>query len=86
MTLDDKFDIFPVPKTVRQNIHWSSGIFNGDGKDYSPAFGVSGASYMKTLANGKEERKYLDTGENPPNGAVIYRWERCKSYAWYLSN
>ena len=60
MKLDDKFDIFPVPKTVRQNIHWSSGIFNGDGKDYSPAFGVSGASYMKTLADGKEERKYLE--------------------------
>ena len=74
MKLDGKFDIFPVPKTVRQNIHWSSGIFNGDGKDYSPAFGVSGASYMKTLADGKEERKYLDTGENPPNGAIIYFW------------
>ena len=27
--------------TVRQNIHWSAGLFNGDGKDYSPAWSHS---------------------------------------------
>ena len=65
--------------TIRQNIHWSVGIFNGDGKDYSPAFGVSGASYLTELPNGKKERKYLDTGENPPLGAILYYWLDKKS-------
>ncbi|MCP4073995.1 MAG: glycosyl hydrolase [Hyphomicrobiales bacterium] len=60
--------------TVRQNIHWSAGLFNGDGKDYSPAFGVPGASYMADMPDGTKQRKYLDTGENPPAGAIIYYW------------
>ena len=76
---NSNFKLFAVPQTVRQNIHWSSGIFNGDGKDYSPAFGVSGASYMSISPNGKKERKYLDTGENPPNGAIIYFWLNSKA-------
>ena len=59
---------------IRQNIHWSAGIFNGDGKDYSPAFGVNGTSYMTELPDGRKERKYLDTGENPPLGAILYYW------------
>jgi len=59
---------------IRQNIHWSAGIFNGDGKDYSPAFGVNGTSYMAELPDGRKERKYLDTGENPPLGAILYYW------------
>ncbi|MGY8984795.1 MAG: hypothetical protein ACKVHG_09445, partial [Sphingomonadales bacterium] len=48
--------------------------FNGDGKDYSPAFGVNGTSYMTELPDGRKERKYLDTGENPPLGAILYYW------------
>jgi hypothetical protein len=60
--------------TVRQNIHWSAGLFNGDGKDYSPAFGVQGASYLTDSLDGRKKRKYLDTGENPPLGAIIYYW------------
>ena len=60
--------------TVRQNIHWSAGLFNGDGKDYSPAFGVQGASYLTDTPDGRKKRRYLDTGENPPLGAIIYYW------------
>ena len=65
---------FPPRETIRQKIHWSAGLFNGDGVDYSPAFGVPGASYMADLPDGSRERKYLDTGENPPNGAIFYYW------------
>ncbi|MFT7524748.1 MAG: hypothetical protein ACI92A_002619, partial [Candidatus Paceibacteria bacterium] len=61
-------------ETIRQNIHWSAGLFNGDGKDYSPAFGVPGTSYLAEMSDGTKERKYLDTGENPANGAIIYYW------------
>ncbi len=60
--------------TVRQCLNWSTGLFNGDGKDYSPAFGVEGASYGYKTPDGKSRRRHLDVGENPPNGAIIYYW------------
>ncbi len=66
--------LFAPRETIRQNIHWSTGLFNGDGKDYTPAFGVPGASYMADMPDGTRERKYLDTGENPPRGAIFYYW------------
>ena len=75
-SIDEKISLeLIMPRTtIRQNIHWSAGIFNGDGKDYSPAFGVPGTSYMAELIDGMKERKNLDTGENPPLGAIIYYW------------
>ncbi|MFQ3355827.1 MAG: photosystem II stability/assembly factor-like uncharacterized protein [Paracoccaceae bacterium] len=70
----DEVLLFNPRSTIRQNLNWSTGLFNGDGKDYSPAFGVQGASYMSNLPDGTTERKHLDTGENPPNGVIIYYW------------
>ena len=34
---------------------------------------------MSELPNGTKERKYLDTGENPPSGAILYYWLDKKS-------
>ena len=70
----DEVLLFNPRSTIRQNLNWSAGLFNGDGKDYSPAFGVQGASYISNLPDGTTKRKHLDTGENPPNGAIIYYW------------
>ena len=61
-------------ETVRQCLNWSTGLFNGDGKDYSPAFGVEGASYTAKDADGRTRRHSLDVGENPPNGAILFYW------------
>jgi len=61
-------------ETVRQCLSWSTGLFNGDGKDYSPAFGVEGTSYKVKMPDGRDQRRYLDVGENPPNGALFYYW------------
>ena len=66
--------LFPPRDTVRQKMHWAAGVFDGDGKNYSPAFGVGGATYHKTLADGTTKKVHLDVGENPPKGAIIYYW------------
>ena len=66
--------LVPPRDTVRQCLNWSTGLFNGDGKDYSPAFGVEGASYQMKTADGRSQRRYLDVGENPPDGAILYYW------------
>jgi hypothetical protein len=59
---------------VRQCLSWSTGLFDGDGKDYSPAFGVEGASYKVKNPDGRSQRRYLDVGENPPDGAIFFYW------------
>ena len=66
--------LVPPRDTVRQCLNWSTGLFNGDGKDYSPAFGVEGASYQMKTADGRSQRRYLDVGENLPDGAILYYW------------
>lgn len=66
--------LVPPRDTVRQCLNWSVGLFNGNGKDYSPAFGVEGTSYMADNPDGTRSRRHLDVGENPPNGAIIYYW------------
>lgn len=66
--------LFAPRTTVRTKLTWSVGLFSGDGIGYGPAFGVSGASYVTEEPNGRMTKHYLDTGENPPNGAIIYYW------------
>lgn len=66
--------LFKPRDTVRQKLHWATGVFDGDGKNYSPAFGVGGTTYHKTMSDGQNRNIHLDVGENPPNGAIIYYW------------
>ena len=58
----------------RVTLTWSVGVFDGDGINYSPCFGIAGASYIVTEPDGRTRRKHLDVGENPPNGAIISYW------------
>lgn len=66
--------LFTPPTAVRMRLHWSAGLFDGEGKDYAPAFGLPGTSYRAKLPDGTEQRRYLDVGENPPAGAIIDYW------------
>ncbi len=59
---------------VRTKLHWSAGLFDGEGKNYSPAFGMPGTSEMKRLEDGTERQRCLDCGENPPRGAILQYW------------
>lgn len=66
--------VLPPRDTIRFRLNWSVGLFDGEGKNYSPAFGVSGTSYWQDDAAGHRQRRHLDVGENPPDGAIIYYW------------
>ena len=69
----NKIQIFTPKDTVRTRLAWSAGSsFTKEGINYGPAFGIGGASEMTVLNNGKKVRRYLDVGENPPNGALIH--------------
>jgi len=63
---------FPPRPTYRYTLHWSTNIFLGDGKNYSPAFGLSGTTYEVRTPEGEKSFKHLDLGENPPQGAILH--------------
>jgi len=58
----------------RFTLTWGVGVFDGDGKSYSPSFGVHGGTYLVEEPDGRSRRVHLDVGENPPRGAIITYW------------
>ena len=61
--------------TVRSKLAWSAGLGQPKkGISYGPAFGINGATEPITRSDGTSGRAYLDVGENPPNGAIVYYW------------
>lgn len=61
--------------TVRTKLnYWAEVYFPKVGMSYSPAWGIGAASEGVELEGGRLERQYLDCGESPPNGAIVYYW------------
>jgi photosystem II stability/assembly factor-like uncharacterized protein len=61
--------------TIRTRLAWSAGLaFSKTGVSYSPAFGISAGTEGIELEIGRRERRYLDVGENPPYGVIVYYW------------
>ena len=61
--------------TIRHTLHWSAAMFRSDNesvKNYMMGLGANAGYYVTTDANGEVGRKWLDAGENPPKGAIIY--------------
>jgi hypothetical protein len=59
--------------TVRARLSWSAGSgFAKKGVSYGPAFGIGGGTETMVGPDGKPGRRFLEVGENPPNGALIY--------------
>ena len=46
--------------------------FGGDGKNYTIGLGVPTTFYEEKTSTGVKERKFLDAGENPPQGVIVY--------------
>ncbi|MEC7425156.1 MAG: glycosyl hydrolase, partial [SAR324 cluster bacterium] len=69
---EDDFHFFPPKSTFRRTLNWSTNLFMGDGKNYSPAFGIPGTSYVSEDKNGEKQTRYLDLGENPPQGVIFH--------------
>ncbi len=62
-------------ETVRNRLAWSAGMsFTKTGISYSPAFGIGASTEGFERVDGSRWRHYLDVGENPPNGAIVYYW------------
>jgi len=62
---------FPPRTTFRRTLNWSVNLFLGDGKNYSPDFGMPGTHYKETSPEGEKRFRYLDMGENPPEGVIV---------------
>jgi photosystem II stability/assembly factor-like uncharacterized protein len=61
-------------ETIRTKLHF--GAMGGVRAPVSFAitFGIGGGIATHELPDGTRRREYLDVGENPPNGAIIYYW------------
>ena len=65
--------LVPPRDTVRTRLSWTAGTgFARKGTSFGPAFGIGGGSEPCLGADGRPGRRYLDIGENPPNGAIVY--------------
>ncbi|HJU18537.1 MAG TPA: glycosyl hydrolase [Stellaceae bacterium] len=67
--------LFPPRMTVRTKLHW--GALRGlrpSGVAFAVAPGVGGGIRTFRKPDGTGGREYLDVGENPPNGAIVYYW------------
>ncbi|WP_210213734.1 sialidase family protein [Mesorhizobium sp. M4A.F.Ca.ET.022.05.2.1] len=66
--------VSPRP-TVRTKLnYWAGTGFTKAGISYSPAFGIGATTEGVELEGERSDRLYLDCGENPPNGAIVYYW------------
>jgi len=64
--------LFPPRPTCRPWLSWSVNLFRGPGKNYMMALGSAVTFYEEKLPTGERKRAFLDAGENPPHGVIIY--------------
>ncbi|TIV88949.1 MAG: glycosyl hydrolase [Mesorhizobium sp.] len=76
LALDQKGVKLVSPRqTIRTKLnYWAGTGFTKAGISYSPAFGIGAGTENMELEGGRSDRRYLDCGENPPNGAIVYYW------------
>ncbi|MES0094712.1 hypothetical protein [Mesorhizobium sp. M0030] len=66
--------VSPRP-TIRTKLAWAVGQgLSKAGISYSPGWGIGAATEVVQLEEGRGDRHYLDCGENPPDGAIVYYW------------
>ncbi len=67
--------LLPPRTTVRPWQNWSVDLFRGPGKthkNYMMALGTGLTFYEERTPEGERVRTFLDAGENPPTGAIVY--------------
>ena len=64
--------LFPPRPTVRQNLGWNAESPRSEGKNYGLGLGATVTFTEAKGPNGELVRKFLDAGENPPNGVITY--------------
>jgi photosystem II stability/assembly factor-like uncharacterized protein len=66
--------LIPPRTTVRTKLHFGSMSGARPGISFAITFGIGGGIATIEQADGTRRREYLDVGENPPNGAIVYYW------------
>lgn len=66
--------LIPPREAVRTRLQFSALYGVKNGVSTAVAFGIGGGIASVEKADGTKAREYLDVGENPPNGAILYYW------------
>jgi len=67
--------LFEPRTTVRTKLHFGAlRNLKPSGVAFAVAMGIGGGIRTFRKPDGTTGREYLDVGENPPNGAIIYYW------------
>jgi len=66
--------LFAPRTTVRTKLHFGALGKLGAGVSFAIAPGIGGGVKTVEQPDGTTLREYLDVGENPPNGAIVYYW------------
>lgn len=67
--------LFPPRPTFRCLLNWSLNLFRNVGgkrKNYMLGLGASAGYYQEKTSDGETVCQYLDAGENPPQGVIVY--------------
>ena len=66
--------LVPPRETIRTKLHFGSMSGVRGPVAFAITFGIGGGIVTHELPDGTRRREYLDVGENPPNGAIVYYW------------
>jgi hypothetical protein len=66
--------LIPPRTTIRNRLRFGSLRSARRGISFELAFGLGGGIVTTERPDGTKDREYLDIGENPPNGVVVYYW------------
>ncbi len=67
-----KAQLFAPRKSLRRWLPWSVGMGRGPGRSYGMSFGQLITYREEKGENGEAVRTLIDSGENPPQGVIVY--------------
>ena len=66
--------LVPPRTTIRNRLRFGSLRSARRGISFELAFGLGGGVITTEQPDGRKTREFLDVGENPPNGVIVYYW------------
>ena len=65
--------LFEPRSTYRRWLQWGAGMFRSEtGKNYLMGLGAAATFYLEKSPEGERTRRFLDAGEGPPQGVIVY--------------
>jgi hypothetical protein len=66
--------LIPPRATIRNRLRFGALRSARRGISFELAFGLGGGVITTEQPDGRKTREFLDVGENPPNGVIVYYW------------